>query len=748
MIQRLVDYFDPRHRKGALRFGLVFAALIFIPFLGSSGLTSPWEAQYAEVAREMTANGNYVYPKYRNTGFFSKPILTMWLTSPGLSLTGGWKADGMISPWTPFAVRLPMVLLLLFALFTMFWSMDRIFGHRVALSAVIVAATSPFVLLAGRQAVTDMPFFAMVSAALFALMGYLFGDEADAEAQEASVDTPAVWVLAALVGVFGELLTGTLMPSVHSGWRLLLLLITTLAAAEVFRRLAYRQLESGSGRWLTRRGDGEDRLPFWFLLGLGALLGVQIFWYLTCPEKDPLLPLRGPQLPSRLTVVVGMVVLAGVLLTQLKNRPRSELPLYGFYALVGLATLAKGFGGFMLPGAVALGYIVSAWDWAVLKRVRLVTGPALSLLIGAPWFLIMFAYPGRDEEHKTFYSRFVVHDHLRRMGGGIHGDSSKRGLGFTYHIRYIAYGMFPWILALPAAIGRLMGSQRARRGKEAAEMFLVVWLVVSFLLFTLMSTKFHHYGLPVVAPLVGLIGIWLGELSRDRFVWAPPIAALTILLGVAVANDLVRFPWEWMDLTTYHYINYKPQDYFPSVAGGQCDLSTTYCWILGIIPVTIDFNWPLLVGITVVTSTVLAVLASLYGAYRSGGGELQSRVWVASGLVTALFVAHLYFPVLGQHWTHSSLVGTYFKRRAPADPLVAYQMNWHGETFYARNLEWQISDSKRLRQIVDRPGTAWVLVEQSRFDGMKKTLGNRYNERVHIADRSNVKWYLVRIDDP
>ena len=136
----------------------------------------------------------------------------------------------MISPWTPFAVRLPMVLLLLFALFTMFWSMDRIFGHRVALSAVIVAATS-FVLLAGRQAVTDMR-FAMVSAALFALMGYLFGDEADAEAQEASVDAPAVWVLAALVGVLVELLTGTLMPSVHSGWRLLLLLITTLAAAE------------------------------------------------------------------------------------------------------------------------------------------------------------------------------------------------------------------------------------------------------------------------------------------------------------------------------------------------------------------------------------------------------------------------------------------------------------------------------------------------------------------------------------
>ena len=110
----------------------------------------------------------------------------------------------MILTVDPLAVRLPMVLLLLFALFTMFWSMDRIFGHRVALSAVIVAATSPLRLACRAASGHRHAFFAMVSAALFALMGYLFGDEADAEAQEASVDAPAVWVLAALVGVLVE----------------------------------------------------------------------------------------------------------------------------------------------------------------------------------------------------------------------------------------------------------------------------------------------------------------------------------------------------------------------------------------------------------------------------------------------------------------------------------------------------------------------------------------------------------------
>ena len=79
----------------------------------------------------------------------------------------------------PLAVRLPMVLLLLFALFTMFWSMDRIFGHRVALSAVIMAAT--FLRLACRAASGHRHAICDGQRRLVALMGYLFGDEADAE---------------------------------------------------------------------------------------------------------------------------------------------------------------------------------------------------------------------------------------------------------------------------------------------------------------------------------------------------------------------------------------------------------------------------------------------------------------------------------------------------------------------------------------------------------------------------------------
>ena len=88
-------------------------------------LTSPWEAQYAQVSREMTATGDYIYPTYRNVGFFSKPVLTMWLTAPGLSLTGGWMSDGVHSEWMPFAVRLPFALLLLLLAWSCHWAVNN-----------------------------------------------------------------------------------------------------------------------------------------------------------------------------------------------------------------------------------------------------------------------------------------------------------------------------------------------------------------------------------------------------------------------------------------------------------------------------------------------------------------------------------------------------------------------------------------------------------------------------------------------
>src|SRR5207244_13451522 len=71
-----------------------------------------------------------------------------------------------------------------------------------------------------------------------------------------------------------------------------------------------------------------------------------------------------------------------------------------FYCFVGLATLSKGLLGFALPGAVTLLYCIATGEWHRLRRLRLITGTLIVLAIAAPWYLTMFAFPGKDDEGK------------------------------------------------------------------------------------------------------------------------------------------------------------------------------------------------------------------------------------------------------------------------------------------------------------------------------------------------------------
>src|SRR5262249_4400823 len=59
--------------------------------------------------------------------------------------------------------------------------------------------------------------------------------------------------------------------------------------------------------------------------------------------------------------------------------------MYWFWAACALAVLSKGLIGIVLPGGAIAVYILAKWDWALLKRMRLLTGGLLFLAIAAPW---------------------------------------------------------------------------------------------------------------------------------------------------------------------------------------------------------------------------------------------------------------------------------------------------------------------------------------------------------------------------
>ena len=89
----------------------VFAALLFIPYLGAVGLWDPWETHYGEVAREMIGAATTCIPYWESAWFFSKPPLTMWMQALGMQLVGTMRTHGALGLYTEWGMRMPFALL-------------------------------------------------------------------------------------------------------------------------------------------------------------------------------------------------------------------------------------------------------------------------------------------------------------------------------------------------------------------------------------------------------------------------------------------------------------------------------------------------------------------------------------------------------------------------------------------------------------------------------------------------------------
>src|SRR6476469_2004651 len=87
---------------------------------------------------------------------------------------------------------------------------------------------------------------------------------------------------------------------------------------------------------------------------------------------------------------------------------------------------------------------------ALAFEMRFLTGLLAAILIFGPWLLALSLFEGVDDESKTFFYRFFIHDNLNRLFAGVH--TTTPGGTFTYFIEQGGYAIFPWVAALPGAL--------------------------------------------------------------------------------------------------------------------------------------------------------------------------------------------------------------------------------------------------------------------------------------------------------
>ncbi len=232
-----------------------------------------------------------------------------------------------------------------------------------------------------------------------------------------------------------------------------------------------------------------------------------------------------------LTLFMGLG-LAGFLLAQRDGATAKEnrFWMHMAWAAMALALLSKGLIGIALPGAVLVLYTLIERDFALWKRLHIGTGLLVFLLVAAPWFIaVSLANP-------EFPHFFFIHEHFNRFLTKVHG----RYQSWWYFIPILAAGVVPWIVTLVQA---LIGAWRIEDPRQVfrPRRFLLIWVALIYVFFSVSSSKLPSYILPIFPALALLMAERLGRLSASAFSWQvlPILALAAVAIGLAPAVEIL-----------------------------------------------------------------------------------------------------------------------------------------------------------------------------------------------------------------
>lgn len=201
----------------------------------------------------------------------------------------------------------------------------------------------------------------------------------------------------------------------------------------------------------------------------------------------------------------------------------------GAYALLGVACGM----GFMTKGFLALAVPVIAVLPIVIQQKRIkdlvVFGPiaiVCAVLLSLPWALAI------AQREPDFWNYFFWVEHIQRFAEA----SAQHKSPIWYYLPILCIGVLPWLGLLP---GALFKGWRERATKPEL-FFLLSWVVMPLLFFSVAKGKLPTYILPCMAPLSLLMAAYATDCANNIRMRALKInGVINLLFGVACALVIV-----------------------------------------------------------------------------------------------------------------------------------------------------------------------------------------------------------------